>query len=861
MTSDRIAVSPGLIVALHHPPHPREPRKLVGWVPGLRNRVLLDRAHAIALAELSSGRAGTGHVLPAARDEAARIAALKGLVRSGLCAERTEGGAKPGRFSPLDAEIERCDVEAAPTSQPAPTRLQLAWNFAMRPGPEGFLAFSARYRRYLLLPPDAVAVLVSFVNEAGVDTVLAEAAPRARAWVDWLVSRGVLVAARADHGERVVSTRLADVKGSCVAEQARLSDEIAELSAVRAMQPRPAARAPVYLVSATTEAEVRSQLPLALGTILAHARSYEGGTLLDSYRFIPELFVTPAALRDAVLEHGPGIVLFSDYTWTLNSHLRISKMLKAASPEFVTVHGGPSVPAHAAEVSRFLAQHEHIDVAVRGEGELTTAELLKALASSPGRPAAGLHRLRAVAGLTFRDSTSETGLTRTADRARAVDVNMFPSAYLSGSFDGCRKDQLVAAVLETNRGCPYGCTFCDWGSATLQKIRTFDLERVRGEIEWIAAHHIPIIWCADANFGILERDVEIARMVADARRRHGFPRQFLVNYAKNATARLAEIVRILRDADVAAEGVLSMQTTDEATLSIVRRSNIKTRKYDELIDVFRHLKLPVTTDLMMGLPGSTVDSFAGDLQRCIDRAVPARVYHAQVLANSPMADPVYREKYCIETDDNDNVVSTFSFTRDDLRAMKRLYDVYRLHETSGALFYVLRYLQWDHSIRAVDFLRRLIEVLAADPGAYPALAWVDRYSPWNLNVGGWRPFYDDMARYLEEHHGVGRSTALEAVLRMQEAVLREPGRTFPETVRLAHDVVAWWRDHGAGTSRPPVSARLDTYPPVEVVVDDPDGLCRLDLTRQRQYDYHFVRWELQSPLRTVDAVALFLDTG
>ena len=35
-------------------------------------------------------------------------------------------------------------------------------------------------------------------------------------------------------------------------------------------------------------------------------------------------------------------------------------------------------------------------------------------------------------------------------------------------------------MLESNRGCPYGCTFCDWGSATLSKVRNFDLDRVYG---------------------------------------------------------------------------------------------------------------------------------------------------------------------------------------------------------------------------------------------------------------------------------------------------------------------------------------------------------------------------------------------
>jgi hypothetical protein len=452
-------------------------------------------------------------------------------------------------------------------------------------------------------------------------------------------------------------------------------------------------------------------------------------------------------------------------------------------------------------------------------------------------------------------------LVRTADRPRAADLNVFPSAYLSGVFDGCLMDKFYAAILETNRGCPYGCTFCDWGQATLQKIRKFDLERVRDEIEWIARHRIPIIFCADANFGILERDVEIARMMADARKRHGYPRQVNVNYAKNATTRLAEILRILRDADIAADSVVAIQTTDAVTLDIVRRSNIKPRKYDELTDVFRQLKLSAGTDLLLGLPGSTVESFAKDLQYCIDRGLATKVTQVRVLVNSPMADPAYREKYRIEQDENDDIVATFSFTRDDLQAMKRLYEAYRLYETGGVLFYVLRYLQWEHGIPAVGFLRRLIETLGTEPGAYPTLAWVDRYSPWNLNAGGWRPYYKELARYLDEQYGLARSSALETVLRVQEAVIREPGRVFPERVSLSHDFAAWWRARAPGASRPTEGAPLQDHPPAELIVEDPDELCQLDLNRQRQYGNHLVRWELQSPLRAEESSSLFLDVG
>ena len=62
---------------------------------------------------------------------------------------------------------------------------------------------------------------------------------------------------------------------------------------------------------------------------------------------------------------------------------------------------------------------------------------------------------------------------------------------------------------ETNRGCPFQCTFCDWGSATKTKVRKWERDRLFKEIEWFADNKIPYIDCCDANFGIfVERDLE-----------------------------------------------------------------------------------------------------------------------------------------------------------------------------------------------------------------------------------------------------------------------------------------------------------------------------------------------------------------
>lgn len=48
---------------------------------------------------------------------------------------------------------------------------------------------------------------------------------------------------------------------------------------------------------------------------------------------------------------------------------------------------------------------------------------------------------------------------------------IFPSPYLTGEFDEIDPARWRSATIETNRGCPYGCTYCDWGSATLSRIR------------------------------------------------------------------------------------------------------------------------------------------------------------------------------------------------------------------------------------------------------------------------------------------------------------------------------------------------------------------------------------------------------
>ena len=127
----------------------------------------------------------------------------------------------------------------------------------------------------------------------------------------------------------------------------------------------------------------------------------------------------------------------------------------------------------------------------------------------------------------------------------------------------------------------------------MSRIRKFSLERVFAELEWSARHEIEIASIADANFGIMERDVEIAEKIAALKRAYGFPRTVAVNYAKNTVKHLRQIIEIFADVEILTEGVVSLQSMDEPTLKIIRRSNIKLDKYNELSSEFRRARLPL----------------------------------------------------------------------------------------------------------------------------------------------------------------------------------------------------------------------------------------------------------------------------
>ena len=786
---------PDLRIAVHE-------GRLVAWLPGAALPLPLASGDFDCLSSLWAP----------AGPPPALAAAVERLRAAGMVVDADERAA--ARRSPDVRPLPDIAASDGLTAGAPPARLKRPPGACLRPGPDGWCAWSALLNAYVALTPGLAVVWL----DSALGAESAEAQRRQ------LLAAGLLVGA-----DEAAGGMLASAVSAAAPAHLQAGDPW--------RGHRPDGRTPIYFVTHHVD-----HLPLALGMLRAMILAHDGGALLRHYQPLPIVSMTVPELQAVYARFGPGVWLFSDYVWSLAYNLQLSRLVKAVDRRNLTVHGGPSAPKYEDACRDFMQAQPHVDIVVRGAGEQTLVEALEALAAAPGP--SDTTRLTAVAGLSFfADGPARRQLVRTPDRPRAADLSAMPSPYLAGMFDHYG-GQVVAAVLETNRGCPYSCTFCDWGSATQEKIFRFDLDRVKAEIDWIARQRIRVLWIADANYGIFERDVEIARHIADAREREGFPREVVVNYPKNATEKIARIVDIFVQAGICSQGIVSIQTTDPTTLRVIRRDNIKTAKYDELAGIFRRQGLPLSTDLMIGLPGATVASFKADLQRYFDDDVGVKAYRTELLPNSPMADPEYLREHRIRVDSANFLVSTASYTPADLAEMMAIWSAFDVADGYAVMRYVLRYLQWDHGRPALQVLHAMVRTVRDEPAAYPALTWLLRHFPAQCYaLGGWEPLYHEIGCFAQERLGVPTGdAALAAVLRVNALLMPGPGRRFPQVHELPFDVEAYFASGLAQRAGPAV--RLADLGPGTLTVTDPLGIGEFDLGVLEQYDNHQVFFDL-----------------
>ena len=323
----------------------------------------------------------------------------------------------------------------------------------------------------------------------------------------------------------------------------------------------------------------------------------------------------------------PDVCLFSHYLWNDNYNLELAKLIKERWPNVHIVFGGPQVDETA---SNFLLVNPHVDTVVINEGEVSLHTLLKDYLEDDVKPIYHVARRVQLEGLPSPFTDSKI-------LQKIVDEN--PATKW-------------ATCIETNRGCPFKCTFCDCGSLTHSKITKFDLDKVYKEWDWIVNNGIEYVHIADANFGVFyERDKEIVDYIVKCKKDTDFPHNVSATWYKNAAEKMIGLAKMLEDVNLNKGFTLSVQSMNEETLDSIERKNMEMSKLADMYAQCEKQDVAYYTEFILGLPFETLQTWKKGLCAAVEAGCHHHIdiHPLEVLKNSAFAEQVKQFNYEVFT--------------------------------------------------------------------------------------------------------------------------------------------------------------------------------------------------------------------
>ena len=330
-------------------------------------------------------------------------------------------------------------------------------------------------------------------------------------------------------------------------------------------------------------------------------------------------YSTVESIVNKILGHNPDMVCFSSYIWNEQLEVDIVKSLKQKRPDIITVRGGPN---QTKGFEYFNYSNLPLDA-----GEPFMVKLLNELTG---------------------DNIIER--TKQFPEESSIMYNMSYMISVASTAKSLNKNSVFN--LETTRGCPYSCTYCEWGGGIGTKIFQKPLKNVYEEIDLCSSLKIDEIDISDANFGILPRDVHIMQKLVDNKNMFGYPKSTMIyGITKNKVEKKLAIYEIAAKGKMMDAFSVPIQSMTETVKKNIKRTDTPLL---ETLQMCTYLKdtygVNPRLELIMGLPGSTLEDFYNeyDLVEYVKNWVWTR-YPFSLLSATEAATPFYRRLHKIKT--------------------------------------------------------------------------------------------------------------------------------------------------------------------------------------------------------------------
>ncbi|HEY6774284.1 MAG TPA: DUF4080 domain-containing protein [Oxalicibacterium sp.] len=288
---------------------------------------------------------------------------------------------------------------------------------------------------------------------------------------------------------------------------------------------------------------------------------------------------------ERVLEHQPRIVGFGVYIWNVEETVKVVALLKRVAPNVTIVLGGPEVSyeTEAQEIVRLA------DYTVTGWGDVTFPQLCRNILHGP-KPLMKIH----------------------AGVQPPLDDIALPYALYS--------DEDIAhrtLYVEASRGCPFKCEFC---LSSLDKTAwPFDLDGFLGELETLHARGARLFKFVDRTFNLnVKTSLKIMQFFLDKLAAH--PDDPVYAHFEVVPDHLPDALKdgIRQFPSGTLQFEIGIQSFNPDVQALVSRKQNNDKAADNIRWLHEHSHAHLHVDLIAGLPGEDIASFARGFDRLVE---------------------------------------------------------------------------------------------------------------------------------------------------------------------------------------------------------------------------------------------------
>jgi radical SAM superfamily enzyme YgiQ (UPF0313 family) len=301
----------------------------------------------------------------------------------------------------------------------------------------------------------------------------------------------------------------------------------------------------------------------------------------------------PLDIAEVLLARNPKIIGFGIYIWNVEHTTEVIAAVKRVRPDIKIILGGPEV-SYETENQPIVQLADHV---ITGEADLKFAEVCRELLGRAELPLG---------------QDAQQRVPTTLPKIIPAELPDFSQIILP--YDLYTDDDIAHRIIyvEASRGCPFTCEFCL--SSLDIPVRQVPLPALLEQLQRLLDRGVKQFKFVDRTFNL---NVDISKAILEFFLERYQPGHFF--HFEMIPDRLPEALRevIAKFPPGALQFEVGVQTFNEAVGAAIKRR----QNYERLEDNFRFLRsqtgVHIHADLIAGLPGETLESFAAGFDRLI----------------------------------------------------------------------------------------------------------------------------------------------------------------------------------------------------------------------------------------------------